>query len=419
MIIFFKHNSVLVAVKLSSPRVKDMDGNDKNAHEEKKLKLDLSQALTPESDDDDEIIELKDEITPPPKTEESEIDLNDPAAAEPSHDESNEKTVPDINASDTKAAEPENVIQPADEPTFKEPAEPENIIQDVDELTFEEEDESLDDEEIQPLKFEKQLETDDADEVTEITDFDDISSEDVNEMITLADQGEDTEPEEEFLELIDVEEDSLPEGKEADENVDIEDEIIQFDGFNGEVDDDELEDFINESLDKEIIIDDDLEDDLTNSLGIEAGSEMDLLGETSEEEDLDFNIDSKEISKKIDQLDTLFFDETPSRADFADETLPDAELFEEIASDTGDREPEIENADNPPADIDISEGLTQDTGAANLAPEQIEESIERFIQQNFSEKIESMVVKVIEKAVSKEIDRLKNILLEDNSKESS
>jgi hypothetical protein len=51
--------------------------------------------------------------------------------------------------------------------------------------------------------------------------------------------------------------------------------------------------------------------------------------------------------------------------------------------------------------------------------DKIEESIERIIQEHYSEKIESMVVEVIEKAVSKEIDRLKNILLEDNSPESS
>ena len=57
--------------------------------------------------------------------------------------------------------------------------------------------------------------------------------------------------------------------------------------------------------------------------------------------------------------------------------------------------------------------------AFDADPDKIEASIERIIQQNYSEKIESMVVEVIEKAVSKEIDRLKNMLLEDNSPESS
>ena len=45
----------------------------------------------------------------------------------------------------------------------------------------------------------------------------------------------------------------------------------------------------------------------------------------------------------------------------------------------------------------------------------IEQSIERIIQQNFSDKIESLVTETIEKAVSKEIDRLKNVLLDDGS----
>ena len=44
-------------------------------------------------------------------------------------------------------------------------------------------------------------------------------------------------------------------------------------------------------------------------------------------------------------------------------------------------------------------------------------SIERIIQENFSDKIESMVIETIEKAVSKEIERLKNILLDDGSDE--
>ena len=388
--------------------VKDMDDNDKNSQEEKnssspekKLQLDLSQALTTDSDDDDEIIELKNEITPPPKEKESEIDLSDLSTAKFSDDESNEETALDINALDMETAEPENVIHQ------------------VDELIFEEEGESLDDEEIQPLVVEKPLETGGSDDVIEITEFDDISSEDANEMITLADEGEDLEPEEEFLELIDVEEDSLLEEEEDDENVEIEDEIIQFDGLNGEVEDVELENFINESLNEEIRIDDELEDDLTNSLGIEAGSEMNMLDETSEEEDLDFNIDSKEISKKIDQVDTIFFDETTSHADFADETPSDAGLFEESVSETDDLGSEAEDEYKPLTDINTPEESTQEVSTANLAPEQIEESIERIIQQNFSEKIESMVAEVIEKAVSKEIDRLKNILLEDNSSESS
>jgi len=389
--------------------VKDMDDNEKSVPEEKKssspdkkLHLDLSQALTMDSDDDDDIIELKDEIPFPPKEEESEIDLHEPSIVESLDDEANDETALDLNPLDLESAEPQNDIPQVDKLTFEE----------------EEEDESLDDEEIRPLVVENPLETGGSDDVIEITEFDDILSEDVNEMVTLADEGEELDSEEEFLELIDVEEDSLP-GEADDEDAEIEDEIIQFDGLKTEVEDVELEDFINDSLNEEIRIDDDLEDELTNSLGVAAGSEMSMPEETPEEEDLDFNIDSEEISEKIDQIDTIFFDETTSHTDLADEPPSDTVLFEDIVSDSVDPHPEMENADEPPTDADIPEELPHEIGVANLSPGQIEESIERVIQQNFSEKIESMVAEVIEKAVSKEIDRLKNILLDENSDESS
>ena len=220
------------------------------------------------------------------------------------------------------------------------------------------------------------------------------------------------------MELIDVEEDSIPE--EAKEiPAEIEDEIIQFDGIRAEIEDVELEDFINESINEEIQIDDELEDELTNSLGIEAGSEMSLSDETPQEEDLDFNIDSKEISERIDQVDTIFFDESTSHTDLTDEPPSDAGLFEDIVSDSADAEPENGEVDQPTPDTEIPEELPAAAGLANLAPEQIEESIDRVIQQNFSGKIESMVAEAIEKAVSKEIDRLKNILMDDDTNELS
>ncbi len=177
--------------------VKDMDDNEKSVPEEKKssspekkLQLDLSQALTTDPDDDDDIIELKDEITPPQKIKESENDLGDLSTAESSDDEPNAETVLDLNPINMETAEPENAIPQVDEPPFMETAEPENVIHQVDELIFEEGDESQEDEEIQPFVFEKPLEAGGTDEVIEITEFDDIASEDANEMIALADEDE-------------------------------------------------------------------------------------------------------------------------------------------------------------------------------------------------------------------------------------
>lgn len=394
--------------------VKEMDENEKNVPEQKKslspdknLKLDLSQAMTPDSDDDDDIIELKDEITLPPEKKEAEIDLDELSTAKSSDDEQTDETDLNIEVFDMETEEVENHLNQ------------------LDEFNFEEEDESPQDDifeaedsvngEIPPPVDEKPAETGDADEVIEITEFDDILSDEANEMVTLTDEDEALDPEEEFLELIDIEEDELPE--EADDTrAEIEDEIIQFDGPTPEVEDVELEDFINDSLSEDIRIEDDLEDRLTDTLGVDTGSEMRMAAERPEE-DFDFNIESEEIAKRIDQVDTIFFDSKTSDTDLSDEPPTDDGLFETIEADSVDPEPEIEDEKEPLPDDDKPEEMTPATGLAQLTPEQIEESIDRVIQKKFSEKIESMVTAAIEKAVSKEIDRLKSILMDDDGNE--
>jgi len=212
-----------------------------------------------------------------------------------------------------------------------------------------------------------------------------------------------------------TEEDNVPEMDKETEREEIENEIIQFDGPSADVEDVELEDFINDSLGEEIRIDDDFEDDLTSSLGIEAESEINLADQASGTEEFDFNIDSSEISEKIDRLDTIFFDDSESETEFDEDAESDAEAIEAAVSDTGD---ETENEDIAIADLEPSEEplpVSGQTGLEIASQEHIEKSIERIIQQNFSGKIESMITEIIEKAVSNEIDRLKKTLLDDGS----
>jgi len=380
-----------------------MDGNDKKPPQEqktdKKLQLDLSETLIQDSADDDEIIELKDEVTPPPMAEETEIDLKDQMNEDMPGDEPAAEKIIGLDALSEETDDPQSVVHLADD------------------LAFEEEDE--DEAEIPPLVDEQPLKADAANEVVEITEFEDILSEETNEMITLSDVSEELEPEEEFLELIDVgeddltEEDDVPETDKETEREEIENEIIQFDGPSADVEDVELEDFINDSLVEEIRIDDDFEDDLTSSLGIEAESEINLADQASGTEEFDFNIDSSEISEKIDRLDTIFFDDSESETEFDEDAESDAEAIEAAVSDTGD---ETENEDIEIADLEPSEEPLPVFGQAGLevaSQEHIEKSIERIIQQNFSGKIESMITEIIEKAVSNEIDRLKKTLLDD------
>lgn len=377
-----------------------MDENEKRPPEEqkapsadKKLHLDLSEAMSTSNDDDDDIIELKDEVTLPPKEKGPDLDVNDRLAPEispellpeSSIDKPAEETFIDFDALRTESIDPEN-----------------GGHETVD-LLFEEEDE--DDVEMPSFGDERPLKADDANEVMEITEFDDILSEDDNELITLTDDREESEPEEEFLELIEVEEDSLPEL--ADKA--IEEEIIQFDEPQSDIEDVELENFINDSVNEEIQIGDELEDDLVNSLGIETGAEISLTGQKSETEEFDFNVDTSEISEKIDQLDSIFFDDTQSESEYDEETVLDDD-DEDAESEKEDiRISDLESLEQPESEVAAS--------AMGLDPDQIEKSIEQFIEQNYSEKIESMITAIIEKAVAKEINRLKNVLLEDDSAE--
>ncbi|MGW8301693.1 MAG: hypothetical protein ACWGNO_06480, partial [Desulfobacterales bacterium] len=122
-----------------------------------------------------------------------------------------------------------------------------------------------------------------------------------------------------------------------------------------------------------------------------------------------------EISEKIDRLETTFFDESEARDEFDEDAESEAQEIGTAGSETGD---ETEEGDMETTDVESAQESLADGALAALAgasQEQIEQSIERIIQQNFSDKIESLVTETIEKAVSKEIDRLKNILLDDGS----
>lgn len=376
-----------------------MDENEKRPPEEqkapsadKKLHLDLSEAMSTSNDDDDDIIELKDEVTLPPKEKGPDLDVNDRLAPEISPELSPESSI-------DKPAEETFIDFDALRTEF---IDPENGGHETVDLLFEEEE---DDVEMPSFGDERPLKADDANEVMEITEFDDIVSEDDNELITLTDDREESEPEEEFLELIEVEEDSLPET--ADKA--IEEEIIQFDEPQSDIEDVELENFINDSVNEEIQIGDELEDDLVNSLGIETGAEISLTEQKSETEEFDFNMDTSEISEKIDQLDSIFFDDTQSESEYDEETVIDDDDGDAESEKEDIRISDLESLEQPASDVAAS--------AMGLDPDQIEKSIEQFIEQNYSEKIESMITAIIEKAVAKEINRLKNVLLEDDSAE--
>jgi hypothetical protein len=414
MVIFFKYNNDLVKyfrLPLTLIRmVTNMADNENHPPEQekpgKKLQLDLSEAMPHGFDeDDDEIIELKDEVKIEPKKTETEIELfEEPEEPDRAAELPAVEKIIDLDALEDDDGDPENVIRLSED------------------LAFDEEDEAEDEIDILPIEKEPVLKADDHDDVVEITEFDDILSENTGEMVTLSEisetlDGEEDDDEDEFLELIDVEED------EDAELEDMEEDVIQFTESGSEPEDVELQDFINDSLDDEIQIDEDFEEDLTGTLGVDAQEELDMEEPASMEEEFDFSMDSSEISKRIDQLDTVFFDDTEAE----DELEEKAEIEEETAGPNDeavtlpgtvfeDVEDQIETEDvsvsgNESVDVPLAAG---GIAAMDASQRQIEETLEQIIEQKFSGKIETLITQIIEKAVSKEIQRLKKILLEDD-----
>jgi hypothetical protein len=411
MVIFFKHNNDLVKnlwLPLTFIRtVTNMADNENHPPEqekpEKKLQLDLSEAMPHGFDeDDDDIIELKDEVQVEPEKTETEIELfEQPAESDKASELPAVEKIIDLDDLEDDDSDPENVIRLSED------------------MTFDEEDE--DDIDILTIEKKPVLKADDHDDVVEITEFDDILSEDTSEMVTLSEISEtldvEEDDEDEFLELIDVEEEEEIEPEEMEEDV------IHFDEFDTDTEDVELKNFINDSLDEDIQIDDDFEEDLTNTLGVDAVKELDMAETASLEDDFDFSMDSSEISKKIDQLDTIFLNDTEAEGELDEDAEieeltaePDEETVEAPETLFEDIEDEIETEDigvsgDESVDVPLAVG---GIAALDASHAQLEETIEQIIERKFSGKIETLITQIIEKAVSKEIQRLKKILLEDD-----
>jgi hypothetical protein len=90
-------------------------------------------------------------------------------------------------------------------------------------------------------------------------------------------------------------------------------------------------------------------------------------------------------------------------AEFDQEVSMDPSLKDDFADSLGI---ELETGD------DIPEGSLE---AGRVSDEQIAAALERVIKKMFYEKIDGILVEVIEKTVKREIERLKNILLEEES----
>ena len=112
-------------------------------------------------------------------------------------------------------------------------------------------------------------------------------------------------------------------------------------------------------------------------------------------------------SPKSDDLPDLEKDLFEETIDF------DEELDQEVALDPPLKE---DFADSLGVELEGEKDIPEDSLTSDrVSDQQIEAALERVIKKMFYEKIDGILVEVIEKTVKKEIERLKNILLEEES----
>jgi hypothetical protein len=269
--------------------------------------------------------------------------------------------------------------------------------------------------EIIPLDGTTELDDEKNEDITEITEFDQHFSEKGETLFEQAGLLNTSRPEEEdFLELIDVEDDNQAEdeimtgfGKAA-EKIEYA-TVDQF--FNEDLEGDEPEEdetdasFFRMALAEDRTETEAAEPFISDVPGQESGSEGDftegeaeitgsesyLEAETSapssEDEGFDFDFDPGAIAQQVDRLDT-----------FLSEDSSDVRVAAPLHADQADEEESLKADRDPDA-------------ALPMTPGQIDAAIERVISEKFSGKIENIIYEVIEKVVSKEIERLKGVLL--------
>jgi len=156
---------------------------------------------------------------------------------------------------------------------------------------------------------------------------------------------------------------------------------------------------------------------------------MDTVEEISIEPDEDEEIieliaESGDTPKEIEEIGESVF--TTGNLSPESDDIPglESDLFEGTIDFDEESDQEVSMDPSVKDDFADSLGIELETGedipegsleAGRVSDEQIAAALERVIKKMFYEKIDGILVEVIEKTVKREIERLKNILLEEES----
>lgn len=151
---------------------------------------------------------------------------------------------------------------------------------------------------------------------------------------------------------------------------------------------------------------------------------IDLMDTVEDEEIIELIAESGDTPKEIEEIGESVFttgdpspesDDIPGlESDLFEATIDfDAEFDQEVSMDPSVKD---DFADSLGIELETGEDIPEGSlEAGRVSDEQIAAALERVIKKMFYEKIDGILVEVIEKTVKREIERLKNILLEEES----
>ncbi len=151
---------------------------------------------------------------------------------------------------------------------------------------------------------------------------------------------------------------------------------------------------------------------------------IDLMDTVEDEEIIELIAESGDTPKEIEEIGESVFttgdpspesDDIPGlESDLYEGTIDfDAEFDQEVSMDPSLKD---DFADSLGIELETGEDIPEGSlEAGRVSDEQIAAALERVIKKMFYEKIDGILVEVIEKTVKREIERLKNILLEEES----
>ena len=193
--------------------------------------------------------------------------------------------------------------------------------------------------------------------------------------------------------------------------------------------DDDLTDLLEDQADESVT---ETEDSVPEELAApEPDADDDLFAEKPESPETDIQDEAPETELSLDDLAESEGDSADSDdEDFIDaftvDEPPEPETVDVDAAIPGDDEKASTDLDQPEAaldeDVEYSAGeklQPEEDSVVTPGPytsEQLDKSVERVVRKVLSEKIDAMLVDAIEQAVTKRIDRLKSLILEDFDK---